>query len=444
MSRMKSLSVRQSPRRFVEKCFLLEHQNLQLAYFPKRHQVLSLNQAAIPIIKALNGVGFTPSTSADRKFINSLSTASLLTSESIPESPDIQQSTDYRPTRAGLLLTDVCNLNCVYCYSHNNNAPQTMSETVARAAIDLIIKNASEDHSMAHLQFHGGGEPTCAWSMVQTTIEYFESKVKLEGVEKYIGITTNGVFSQQRMAWLAEHVDEFCISWDGTKEIHDRLRPKRNGQGSYDDVLRTFDYLDKIGKKYWISSTVTEDSLQYFPGIIDVLANRPGFEAISLEPIYQHGRGQELDVPDADRFLEAFRAVKKLGRDNGLRIEFSSARGGSIRKSYCYATDPAFNVTPTGMVTACYMRTDPHGPQAGLFFHGSYDHEAGHFIFNAETRALLRSRNIDNLSECRDCFCRYHCAGGCLNQSGAIDQVSPYRCYITKNLTLDHLVESLQ
>ncbi|MEN8613894.1 hypothetical protein ABFB09_01235 [Dehalogenimonas sp. THU2] len=316
--------------------------------------------------------------------------------------------------------------------------------TEIRTAIDFIIKNASEGHSMAHLQFHGGGEPTCAWSMVQTTVEYFESRVKLEGIEKYIGITTNGVFSQQRLGWLAEHVDEFCISWDGPKEIHDKHRPKRNGQGSYEDVLRTFDYLDKIGKKYWILSTVTADSLQYFPGIINVLAGRAGFEAIYLEPFYQNGRGEGLDILDADRFLVAFRSVKKLGQEYGLRIEFSSARGGSIRKSYCYATDPAFNVTPAGMVTACYMRTNPQDPQSGLFFHGSYDNDTGHFIFNTETQSILRSRNIDSLSECRDCFCRYHCAGGCLNQSGGIDQVSAYRCYITKNLTLDQLVESLQ
>jgi uncharacterized protein len=436
------------PYHSIERCFTLQYQDLTLAYFPQKGQVLSVNSAACSILEQLNSdSGFIPTSSPERQFVRTLDNLELLVNQ-ITENHSItapEPNTDeYLPVRAALLLTSACHLRCVYCYSRRDGIPAaTMPKATAMAAVDLIINNALKTGVTAQLQFHGGGEPSNAWSLLRHTIEYFEAKTKAAGLDGFIGITTNGVIPTGRLAWLAEHVQEFCISWDGPREIHERLRPKNNHQSSYDDVIRSFDYLDRRGKSYWVLTTVLPESLEHLSGIIPLLAGRPGCQAVYLEPFYQQGQGRYLNPVEASEFIDAFRPLRQAGNLKGLRIEYSSARSGCQSRRYCYATEPAFTVTPAGVVTACYMVTELEDNNSRFFFHGQFDPVSNQYVFDPEAGNRLRSRNTDSLPACRDCFCRYHCAGGCLNQAGSLYQVSDYRCQITRALTLDQLVESL-
>jgi uncharacterized protein len=436
------------PYHTVERCFTIQHRDLTLAYFPQKGQVLSVNAAACSILEQLSsGSGFIPNSATERHFVRTLDHLELLVNPitGIHSITATEAHTgEYLPARAALLLTSACNLSCIYCYSRRDGIPAvTMPRAMAMAAVDLIVDNAAKTGVTAQLQFHGGGEPSNAWSLLRDTIEYFEAKTKAAGLGGFIGITTNGVIPVGRLAWLAEHVHEFCISWDGPREIHERLRPKNNHQSSYDDVIRTFDYLDRRDKSYWVLTTVLSESLEHLSEIIPLLAGRPGCQAVYLEPFYQQGKGRYLNPVEASEFIDAFRPLRQVGNLKGLRIEYSSARVGCLSRRYCYATEPAFTVTPTGVVTACYMVTELEDNNSGFFFHGQFDPVSNQYVFDPEAGNRLQSRNADSLSACRDCFCRYQCAGGCLNQAGSLSQVSDYRCQITRALTLDQLVESL-
>ena len=57
----------------------------------------------------------------------------------------------------------------------------------------------------------------------------------------------------------------------------------------------------------------------------------------------------------------------------------------------------------------------------------------------------LQQRHIHNLPYCRDCFCKWHCAGDCLAKvfelSGSTEHQGSHRCRLNRSLTAVRLNE---
>jgi uncharacterized protein len=59
----------------------------------------------------------------------------------------------------------------------------------------------------------------------------------------------------------------------------------------------------------------------------------------------------------------------------------------------------------------------------------------------------LHRLTVENMPQCRDCFCKYHCAGDCpaklLSNEEPESHAGSERCRITRALTLYQLQRSL-
>ena len=75
------------------------------------------------------------------------------------------------------------------------------------------------------------------------------------------------------------------LSIDGRKEVHDYMRPFRNGKGSYDLILPKFkEFADsREQKNYYVRGTFTHHNLDFSKDVLH-LADL-GFEQISVEPV---------------------------------------------------------------------------------------------------------------------------------------------------------------
>ena len=79
----------------------------------------------------------------------------------------------FRPTETTLFLTRACSLRCVYCYASGGEHPNLMPWQVAKAAVDLVVENAATlGKDSVGVSFHGGGEPTIAWSLLTGMADY--------------------------------------------------------------------------------------------------------------------------------------------------------------------------------------------------------------------------------------------------------------------------------
>lgn len=142
----------------------------------------------------------------------------------------------------------ICNLDCKYCFflSKEMLYPGSrfrMADELLETYIKQLIESQAGPDVMIGWQ---GGEPTLMG------LEFFERS--LQYVAKYLKpwqrvsytIQTNGTrLDDAWAAFFAKHKVLVGLSVDGPKAMHDFYRVDKGGQGSFDDVMRGWDYLRK-------------------------------------------------------------------------------------------------------------------------------------------------------------------------------------------------------
>ena len=132
-------------------------------------------------------------------------------------SPDILPLAGFSPfTSAVLLLTNKCQLRCIYCYaSAGDSPPKILNIDTAITAIDYVFSQAVEnDASRFRVEFHGGGEPTLAWSVLEEAVRYARQKP----LPASISITSNAIWSKKQCEWIIHNLDGVSVSMDGAAE----------------------------------------------------------------------------------------------------------------------------------------------------------------------------------------------------------------------------------
>lgn len=134
--------------------------------------------------------------------------------------------------------TGACNLRCKYCYEGINKPNQHMTSTVADEALNFIIKDFNLNNSdELILNFHGG-EPFLNFDI----LKFFVRKLKQHYAEKckmVLTATTNAtVLDKEMLDFIMSENMDITVSLDGEKNIHDKMRPFINGQGSHDIAMK--------------------------------------------------------------------------------------------------------------------------------------------------------------------------------------------------------------
>lgn len=147
------------------------------------------------------------------------------------------------------VVTERCNLACLYCYeTHKSN--KVMSWEVAKEAVDFILDekriNGYYDFNTAKgviLEFIGG-EPLLEIDLIDRIVEYFKFHTFELGhpwaTNYMISLTTNGILyeSPKVQRFLKRNPGRVSVgvTIDGNKELHDSCRVFPDGSGSYDIV----------------------------------------------------------------------------------------------------------------------------------------------------------------------------------------------------------------
>ena len=138
-----------------------------------------------------------------------------------------------------------CNLACRYCFAeegeyHGRRA--LMSYEVGKKALDFLIANSGSRRNL-EVDFFGG-EPLMNWQVVKDLVAYGREQEKLHDKNFRFTVTTNGVLlNDEIQEFVNKEMDNVVLSLDGRKEINDKMRPFRNGKGSYDLIVPKFQKL---------------------------------------------------------------------------------------------------------------------------------------------------------------------------------------------------------
>lgn len=420
-----------------------------IAYFPLQSLVFEINTDAEKILSKIRKKPYSTGEPSEIEFLDNLESLNVLNNRKEPQ-PYAPFMDSPKPTFTMLLLTDICQLKCLYCYGKAGKNGTMMPSIIARKAVDTIVKNSIEKKTgLIHIGYHGGGEPTKNWQVLTDSYTYATEQAEKNKLMLYSSICTNGIFSQDKAEWIIINIKDVAISMDGLPEIHNLHRPYRNGKGSFDAVAATIDNFNKYNKKFNIRLTATEFSYRKLPETAKFLKKRFNINMLSIEPLYVCGRciTSGCKPPPLDDFTKVMMEMIDLGKELEINIQYSGNRLENLISRFCGAQGSNFFISPKGYVTACLEVSDLNDPRAGFFIYGKYDENKNDFVFDNDIYKRLAASQVQSFRTCSDCFAKWHCAGDCIAKAPDLTRVSDernhYRCNLNKTLLRRNLINTM-
>jgi len=182
-----------------------------------------------------------------------------------------------------------CNLDCAYCFYLEKQAlygageDYRMSDEVLAAFIGSYISN--QPTPVVEFVWQGG-EPTLLG------LDFFRRVVELQapfaGAKTITNsLQTNGtLLDAEWCRFLKRHGFMVGISLDGPREIHDRYRCDRQGNGSFDAVMRGLKLLQKHSVEYNVMASVARETARQ-PLEVYRFFKAEGVEFIQFVPVIE-------------------------------------------------------------------------------------------------------------------------------------------------------------
>lgn len=345
--------------------------------------------------------------------------------------------TPHRPAMAVLLMTSACNLRCTYCYAHGGQTSSiAMEMPLARKVIDTAADNATA-RGQGHfgLTFHGGGEPTANWDVLQGSVEHARSK----GLRCNISMSSNGVWTERQRRFIIDQFNNLSISFDGLPEVQDAQRPRADGQGSFQAVMQSIRALDSAGARYGLRLTASPKAFDLFAQSIAMLCQETRCPEFQVEPAFSNERGEHSDPTpqQAEAFIRVFMDAYAVAQSYGRQLLYSGARPGTLTTAFCQASADALVVTPEGDIVTCYEVHDRRHRLVEHFVVGQATPDA----IQPDPQRLEQfvAMQSQRRARCTECFCYWHCAGDCATRCAGPPNNGRGRCEVNRGITRELL-----
>ena len=311
-----------------------------------------------------------------------------------------------------------CNLACRYCFAeegeyHGRRA--MMSYEVGKKALDFLIANSGSRRNL-EVDFFGG-EPLMNWQVVKDLVAYGREQEKIHDKHFRFTVTTNGVLlNDEIQEFINKEMDNVVLSLDGRREVNDRMRPFRNGKGSYDLIVPKFQKLaeSRNQQKYYVRGTFTRQNLDFSEDVrhfVDL-----GFQQMSIEPVVGDDTDpyaiREEDLPqifeEYDKLAKYMIQREKEGNGFNFFHFMIDLEGGPClakRLSGCGSGTEYLAVTPWGDLYPCHQFVGDED-----FLMGNVDEG----ITKPEIADAFRCCNVYSKEKCKNCFAKFYCSGGCM------------------------------
>jgi len=339
-----------------------------------------------------------------------------------------------------LHVAHTCNLNCAYCFAsqgkyHGERA--LMSFEVGKRAFDFLVENSGTRRNL-EVDFFGG-EPMMNIDVVKKLVEYARSIEKEHNKNFRFTFTTNGmIMDDETIDFLNREMHNVVLSLDGRREVNDRFRVDYKGNGSYDTIVPNFKKLieKRGGRDYYVRGTFTHYNTDFTNDILHMADL--GFTELSMEPVVSKADDPcALTDEDLPKLYEQYELlaremIKRKREGKGFTFYhymIDLKHGPCIYKRItgCGSGTEYMAVTPWGELYPCHQFVGDEKYSLGNVFDG---------IKNTAVQDEFRSCNAYARPECKDCWAKLYCSGGCAANSyhatGSVNGIYEYGCKLFK------------
>ena len=374
--------------------------------------------------------------------IQELKDKDMLFTTDIYENAIEQFSEHHEPVVKALCLhiAHDCNLACRYCFAEEgeyHGHRELMTYETGKQALDFLIANSGSRRNL-EVDFFGG-EPLMNWLVVKELVRYGREQEKIHNKNFRFTLTTNGVLlNDEIMEFANQEMGNVVLSIDGRKEVHDHMRPFPKGAGSYDLILPKFKKFaeSRHQDKYYVRGTFTHYNLDFSKDVLS-LADQ-GFKQISVEPVVAPDEADyAIRREDLPQIFEEYDAlaremIKREKEGNGFNffhfmIDLTGGPCVYKRLSGCGSGTEYLAVTPWGDLYPCHQFVGTEEFLMGNVWEG---------IKTPEIQKEFRHCNVYTKEECKKCFARFYCSGGCaansFNMHGTINSTYEIGCELQR------------
>lgn len=320
-----------------------------------------------------------------------------------------------------LMVSNDCNLNCLYCYAQGGDygrQKSLMSVETAVAAVDRIFEKFRAIDSIVFF----GGEPLMNLPVIEAVCESMQRKLEREEIKALpiFGIITNATLLTGRAADLIKKFNiHMTVSVDGPKGINDTLRPFKSGNGSYESIKRGLNNLRERDVNPNFEFTYTQAHVDQGISPVDVLEHL--HEALGFPEGF--GSIGEVDLPESDplnvvdtvksfheplldwmlrKFIDGKLISGDIALTMTLQIIFKQAR-----VHICPAGHKSLAIATTGDIFPCHILVDRDAFVMGNIADPKWHESMG----TANVYRMLQAARKEENPHCRNCWARYICAG---------------------------------
>ena len=347
---------------------------------------------------------------------------------------EVRESTD--TLKVTILTTLQCNFACDYCIQgdhgdYNKHAAKMSMEMAARVADWTESRLDAVTPGRFILTFFGG-EPLLNMPVLYYLAERLHAACTARGVDILINIITNGLLLTREMVERLNPLglNGIKITLDGDRDAHNRMRPLRGGQGTFDRIVQNMRHVADL-THIAIGGNFDVDTVDSYPALLDFLAAQefaPRLSKVTFKPVIR----EKTKVANG---LIPLTAVGTDGKPLNGACMTSAGTGVSRVCDSCNFVDEkmAFLREETkrhGFKTADGVHMGPceihrghsHtiGTDGSLFacpgFAGEAQQSIGHIAGQPNAFQSQALRNFERLSAwemCHDCAFIPVCAGGC-------------------------------
>ena len=347
---------------------------------------------------------------------------------------DVREDTDQ--LRITVLTTLQCNFACDYCFQgdhgdYNKFADKMSLETAARVA-DWAEERLDAVAPESFVLTLFGGEPLLNLPVAYYLTERLWTACTARGVRMMVNVITNGLLlTPEVVDRLAPYgLNGVKITLDGDHDTHNRMRPLRGGQGTFDKIIENVRRV--AGKcRITIGGNFDESSVDSYPALLDFLRGQDFADQlakVAFKPIVSEPK------PRQPKGFIPLTAVASNGKPlNGTCM--TSAGGGTSICGDCNFVDEKMSFLreetkkrgfPTNdgvhMGPCEIHRRHAHtiAPDGSLYacpgFTGDKKQSTGHIDGRRDdvrARAATQFEVLAAWKECSDCAFIPVCAGGC-------------------------------
>ena len=338
-----------------------------------------------------------------------------------------------------VLTTLQCNFACDYClqgdHDEYNKSVTKMSLDTAYGVCDWLVERLDTVTPRKLALTFFGGEPLLNLEVLYAVSDRAHAAAQQRGVEIEINLITNGILL------TPEIVDRLRplglkgvkVTLDGDRETHDRMRPLRGGQATFDKIIENIRQV--AGRcNIAIGGNFDEESVDSYPALLDFLKEQSFADSlvkVAFKPIIS-----TTPKPQTDGLIP-LTAVDQSGKPLGGGCMTVAGAGGGSPCDSCHFLDEKMSflreeTKQRGFDTLDGIHMGPceihmkHaytvGTDGSLFacpgFATETDQSVGHVERQLHTKGSRAeaAQRFDDLSpwqHCGDCSFIPVCGGGC-------------------------------